>query len=265
MLRWHEIYDFQGEFHVLIIRERVYEVVPCCIRVHASCVILLSELGRAENRVQVKEWACLWHVQVTLEWLGEMQGFYGTYREASSSGHSPANPQAPPESCLVDKRRSSKFSVRQWLCMKTKEEGICPLLRPYCRCSAQFCSGAALSPTGWEMWTVWLMNWFMLNKYTKMWFKSRFVVLLIYDANSNCQIDQNVLMSQGHSLPCGGSLFIIYSIWRKEVAKHWETLWQPWVPAWPWTSYLILPHPSYTSEETQVWGDSVICSQFLLW
>lgn len=196
----------------------------------------------------------------------KMQGLHGTSREASSSGHSPANPQAPPELWLVHKRRSWRLSVRWWLCIKTEEEGTCPLLRPYCR-SFQFCSGLALNPTGWEMWTIRLINWFMLNKYTKMWFKSQFMVLLIYDANSNCKIDQNVLMSQGHSLSCGGSLFIIYSIWRKEVARHWGTLWQPrpgtCIAQAGCKALDILfnpPHPSYTSEETQVWGDSVICS-----
>lgn len=63
-----------------------------------------------------------------------------------------------------------------------------------------------------------------------MWFKSQFWGLLIYDAISSCQTDQNVLMGQGRSFLWRK---FAYRVWVKEIAGYWGKLRWPKVCAWP--------------------------------
>lgn len=198
--------------------------------VHTSRAIILTELGTRRKGCRVKNVLALGVCK---------QPSNGWYVMAHTEGQSltavqdtaQQNPGVPSESWQVHSSAWCRCSVgRWWLCIKTDEGGgkLVHFLRPYRRSSQLSCFlGLALSFTGCEMLSVILVNWFRLKELTKMWFVSPFVDLLIYDAKSNCQTDQDVLM--GESV-----LFLVEEVgllfteleWRGllESEEGWEAL-----------------------------------------
>lgn len=102
------------------------------------------------------------------------------------------NCRVPSESRQLHSRMLCSFSVGGG------RRKACPFFKASQKvfCSAYLLCSVALRFTGCEMPSVGLVNWCGLSEFTRIWFKSPFVDLLIYDAKSSCQTDQNVLMGE---------------------------------------------------------------------